>query len=80
VEIRETVQKIVIPTYVEEPRPVAARKPLFVKISGDELLNYGVPAEWLADVREATEDTLLALADHLPSEAAEALSIPIVRH
>jgi len=32
-----------------------------------------VPAEWLADVRLANEDTLLELADHLPSEAAEAL-------
>jgi superfamily I DNA/RNA helicase len=32
-----------------------------------------VPLEWLNDVRQATEDTLLALADHLPSEAAEAL-------
>ena len=31
------------------------------------------PPEWLADVRQATEDTLLALADHLPAEAAEAL-------
>lgn len=32
-----------------------------------------MPAEWLADVRTATEDTLLTLADHLPAEAAEAL-------
>lgn len=32
-----------------------------------------MPAEWLADVRAATSDTLLVLADHLPSEAAEAL-------
>jgi hypothetical protein len=37
------------------------------------LLGYGVPAESLDDVRNATEDTLLELADHLPSEAAEAL-------
>ena len=42
-------------------------------MSDDELLGYGVPAEWLDDVRQATEDTLLALADHLPAEAAEAL-------
>ena len=41
--------------------------------SDEELLGYGVPAEWLADVRQATEDTVLALADHLPAEAAEAL-------
>ena len=32
-----------------------------------------MPAEWLNDVRDATEDTLLALADRLPVEAAEAL-------
>ena len=37
------------------------------------MLGFGVPAEWLDDVRQATEDTLLALADHLPAEAAEAL-------
>jgi hypothetical protein len=32
-----------------------------------------VPAEWLEDVRQATEDTLFELADHLPAEVAEAL-------
>ena len=42
-------------------------------MSDDELLGYGVPAEWLDDVKKATEDTLLVLADHLPAEAAEAL-------
>ena len=78
VEVRETVQEIVIPKYVEVEQPpvtkVAAPKPpLFAGISEDELLGYGVPAEWLADVRLANEDTLLELADHLPSEAAEAL-------
>jgi hypothetical protein len=36
-------------------------------------MSLSVPAEWLADVRRANEDTLLELADHLPSEAAEAL-------
>ena len=78
VEVRETVQEIVIPKYVEVEQPpatkVAAPKPsLFAGISEDELLGYGVPIEWLADVRRANEDTLLELADHLPSEAAEAL-------
>jgi UvrD/REP helicase N-terminal domain len=34
---------------------------------------YGVPPEWLKDVKTATEDTLLVVADHLPAEAAEAL-------
>jgi len=73
VEIRETVQEIVVPKYVQAPKPVPAKKPLFPKISDDALLSYGVPAEWLHDVRQATDDTLLTLADHLPSEAAEAL-------
>jgi hypothetical protein len=46
---------------------------LFADLTDAELLGYGVPAEWLADVRKADEDTLLELADHLPGEAAEAL-------
>lgn len=73
VEIRETVQEVLIPRYVEEARPVVAEKPVLAHVSDDELLGYGVPAEWLADVRNATEDTLLTVADHLPGEAAEAL-------
>jgi len=73
VEIRETVQEIVVPTYVEAPRLVATAKPVLAHVSDGELLNYGVPPEWLADVRKATEDTLLTLANHLPAEAAEAL-------
>ncbi|HXM05650.1 MAG TPA: UvrD-helicase domain-containing protein [Chthoniobacterales bacterium] len=71
VEIRETVQEIFVPTYVETPKQLP--KPLFENVSNDELLAYGVPAQWMDDVRKATEDTLLPLADHLPSEAAEAL-------
>ncbi|QET02552.1 AAA family ATPase [Cupriavidus pauculus] len=46
---------------------------LFVGCSDEELLGYGVPPEWLADVRAANEDSLLILAEHLPAEAAEAL-------
>lgn len=76
VEIRERVQEIVMPSAVTEPAPkwVTVAKPfLFSGQTDHELLGYGVPAEWLADVRAADEDSLLALADHLPSEAAEAL-------
>ena len=82
VEIRETVQEIVVPAYVHSavqaeivlaPKPAPVLKPLFTGRSDDELLGYGVPAEWLDDVKQATEDTLLALCDHLPAEAAEAL-------
>jgi mRNA-degrading endonuclease RelE of RelBE toxin-antitoxin system len=73
VEVRETVQEIAIPKYVEVAQPAAPKPLLFTGIPDDVLLAYGVPSEWLADVRSANEDTLLELADHLPSEAAEAL-------
>jgi hypothetical protein len=78
VEIRETVKEVVVPYYVPKevaakPRPVAIPITIFAKASDDELLGYGVPAEWLDDVRKATEDSLLALTDHLPAEASEAL-------
>src|SRR5215510_6292016 len=73
VEIRETVQEILIPTYVEAAQPAPLKARLFEHVAEEALLSYGVPAEWLPDVRQANEDTLLTLADHLPSEAAEAL-------
>ena len=81
VEIRETVKEIVVPVYVEQiaspPKSKATKaaepKRVFAKMPDAELLGYGVPAEWLGDVKQATEDSLLALADHLPAEAAEAL-------
>lgn len=70
VEIRETVQEILVPVYVQQ-KPDATL--LFSGVSDDELLRYGVPPEWLVDVKQATEGSLLTLTDHLPSEAAEAL-------
>ncbi len=73
VVIRETVQEITIPKYVEEAKPKKALRSLFGTIADDVLLGYGVPPEWLADVKAATDDNYLALADHLPAEAAEAL-------
>jgi len=88
VEIRERVEEIVVrasdvavatngakanatvPVGEPTPRP----KPLlFADRSDEELLSYGIPPEWLADVRKVDEDSLLVLADHLPAEAAEAL-------
>jgi len=77
VEIRETVQEVIVPVYV----PGASAKPdtgrgsdkIFANLPDEELLGYGVPTEWLGDVKAATESTLFAVADHLPAEAAEAL-------
>jgi superfamily I DNA/RNA helicase/mRNA-degrading endonuclease RelE of RelBE toxin-antitoxin system len=78
VEIRETVKQIVIPVYVHAetvttPKPAAPGRLLFESVSDNSLRAYGVPEEWLSDVRLATDETVLALADHLPAEAAEAL-------
>ena len=73
VEIREKVQEIFVPKYVEVAEQVLTKPRLFDHVADEALLSYGVPAEWLADVRKVNEDSLLTLADHLPSEAAEAL-------
>jgi hypothetical protein len=73
VEIRETVQEITVPKYIEVAQQVPPKAPLFSHLTADVLLGYGVPEEWLDDVRAANEDSLLYLADHLPCEAAEAL-------
>ncbi len=73
VQIRETVQEVFVPVYVEEERPAPKKPALFGDASDESLLKYGVPEEWLADVKAANEDTILELADHLPEEAAEAL-------
>ena len=73
IELRKKIQKITVPSYAASPQEVSPKPPLLTGISESDLLGYGVPAEWLNDVRNATEDSLLELADHLPSEAAEAL-------
>jgi len=73
VEVRERVEDITIDRPVTEPAPGPAKATLFDAVSDDDLLGYGVPADWLGDVRAATEDMLFDLADHLPQEAAEAL-------
>ena len=68
VEIREVVREIEVPRYV------AAERAVFAGVPDSQLLNYGVPAEWLDDVKQVIdEDALLTLTDHLPAEAAEAL-------
>ena len=80
VEIRETVQEVIVPVYVQEELPIQAPtktstpKPKLFADRGDEvLLGYGVPPDWLDEVRGATEDSLLFIAERLPAEAAEAL-------
>ncbi|MFM8277059.1 MAG: 3'-5' exonuclease [Cyanobium sp.] len=73
VEIRETVREIQIPLHV--PAEAAAPEPKrpLSKLTEADLLSYGVPAEWIPDVRTADDDMLLVIASHLPGEAAEAI-------
>ena len=82
VEVRERVEEIAVPAYAApEPQVVAAADvsqerylpPLFHSLSKDDLLGVGVPEDWIADLRHASEDTFFDLADHIPAEAAEAL-------
>ncbi len=77
VEVRERIQEIVVRRPVEVDQPVTSLRavlpPLFSRITDEELLSYGVPPDWLADAKAATEDSIFELAEHLPREAAEAL-------
>jgi len=80
IELRESIREIVVPTYVHEsstpPQSEDRARPKtspLAAASDEQLLEYGVPPQWLNDVRQADEDRLLALAEHLPAEAAEAI-------
>ncbi len=71
VELPERVEHIAAPA-VAEAAPTS--KPLlFAGITDDTLLGYGIPPEWLEEVRQANEDSLFEIAERLPQEAAEAL-------
>ena len=73
VELREIVQEITVPVYVEAEAGGPPTPRFLAHIPDNQLLGYGVPEEWLDDVRAANEDSVLDLAEHLPAEAAEAL-------
>lgn len=74
VEVRERVEEIRTP----KPKAVepAGGKPapkLFDNLRKFELMSFGVPAEWVDEVRAVTEDTLFDVLPHLPQEAQECL-------
>lgn len=73
VEVRETVKEIVVPTYVEVPEEPVPQEPALSACSAEELLEFGVPEDWIPDLLAANEDQILELVDHLPAEAAEAV-------
>ena len=82
VEVRERVEEIAIPVYTTPEPQVAATAdvrqerfllPLFLDLTEEDLLGVGVPRDWVADVRQSSEDGFFEIADHIPAEAAEAL-------
>lgn len=78
VEVRERVENVAAPERFDFVMPAAsapATTPpqLFATLDDEALLSIGVPTDWLADVRAATEEGFFVLAEHLPAEASEAL-------
>lgn len=78
VEVRERVEELPLPLVrsATEVAPVAIDEQLpflFDNLRKFELMAFGVPEEWVEDVRSATEATLFDVLKHLPQEAQEAL-------
>lgn len=81
VEIRELVQEVFVPRFVEAVEekavpvevPRVPGPPLFAGRSREDLHGFGFPQEWIDEVLAVDEDGLFDLANHLPAEAAEAL-------
>ena len=78
VEVRERVEEVAPPERLDflfpEAAPASDPEPaLFATLDDEALLSVGVPDDWLADVRAASEDRFFSLAEHLPAEASEAL-------
>ena len=52
VEVREIVQEISVPQYVDTVQDTPPKLPLLTDVPESDLLSYGVPPEWLDDVRQ----------------------------
>ena len=73
VEIRERVEELPAAPVAAATTAAAPGPMLFAGLRKLELMAFGVPAEWVNDVRAATEASLFDLLPHLPQEAQEAL-------
>lgn len=45
------MQEVLVPVYVEVVEPAPPKPALFAHVADDVLLGYGVPEEWLDEVR-----------------------------
>ena len=82
VEVRELVQDVAPTIRIPETSeitgdiaktPQSPKQKLFDNLTKIELMSFGVPADWINDVRSADEDNVLDVLGHLPEEAREAL-------
>jgi hypothetical protein len=78
VEVHERIEEIgpLFSQSVDAPAmqpAIVARPAIFATLSEDALMNVGVPADWIADVRTWTEERFYEMGDRLPAEASEAL-------
>ena len=74
VEVRERVEELAQPSApIVAPRAPTGSGLPFASLSDDDLLSAGVPTDWLADIRAASEDAFIEHSPHLPAEAAESL-------
>ena len=79
VEVRERVEEIAVPVYVQAGEAAPSLPPetvgatLFTDLTKDDLLDVGVPEDWIEDIQQSTEDRFFDLTNHIPAEAAEAL-------
>lgn len=75
VELVERQQEAVSPPPGKPDKPDRAATAVqpFWALTDDQLLDVGVPRDWLQPVRDTTEEELDQLFDRLPAEAAEAL-------
>lgn len=78
VEVAQVEREIIVPVYVNQHvhnkiTGTEKKAPPLADKDGSWLMLYGVPEEWIERVKQASEDELLVIADHLPGEAAEAI-------
>jgi hypothetical protein len=81
VQLRETIREVPViryrdsgaPLLLAETPPAAPAKQPFLHLTPAQLLQYGVPDEWVSIVQQADEDAFFAFSAALPAEASEAL-------
>lgn len=66
----EAPVSVAVQTNFQPPLPVS--RP-FQMLTDDQMLDVGVPRDWLQPVRDTPENEVFALLDRLPAEASEAL-------